>query len=197
MPLNFRVPKYVYNLPWFRFDMYNKQLITTRTLPSDISDTKDVVLTETPIPGLNYAPIQPAGGGNRKITFTVPLIKRNNTIGNVLLLKQFDLLRNQATGLLKIFTGQFTPNPKVLYYWGIGSVPLVFFVKRCNPTHRRGWVNALGYPQYSEIEIELWLDESDPIYKGEEVFRKLSALTGELLASFSVISSQTKGEKPY
>ena len=179
------------------FDIYNKQLITTTTLPSDISDTKDVVLTETPIPGLNYAPIQPAGGGNRKVTFTVPLIKRNNTIGNVLLLKQFDLLRNQATGLLKIFTGQFTPNPKVLYYWGIGSVPLVYFVKRCNATHRRGWVNALGYPQYSEIEIELWLDESDPIYKGEEVFRKLSALTGELLASFSVISSQTKGEKPY
>ncbi len=197
MPINFKIPKYAYNMPWFMFDIYNKQLITTTTLPSDISDVKDIILTETPIPGLNYAPIQPAGGGNRKISFTVPLIKRNNTVGNVLILKQFDLLRNQATGLLKIFTGQFTPNPKVLYFWGTGSVPLIYFVKRCNPTHRRGWINALGAPQYSEIEMELWLDETSPIYKGEEIFRKLSALTGELLASFDVISSQTTGEKPY
>lgn len=197
MPINFRIPRYVFNLPWFLFDIFNKQLITTTVIPTDIADRKDIVLAETPIPGLNYAPIQPSGGGNRKLTFTLPLIKRNNTIGNVLLLKQFDTLRNQATGLLNIFTSQFTPTPKVLYYWGIGSVPLIYWVKRCDATHKRGWVNQLGQPQYSEIDMELWLDEADPLYRAEEVFRKVSALTGELLTQFDVISSQVTGGKPY
>lgn len=197
MPINFRIPKYTFNLPWFMFDIFNKQLITSTVIPTDIADKKDILLTETPIPGLNYAPIQPSGGGNRKLTFTLPLIKRNNTIGNVLLLKQYDVLRNQATGLLNIFTQQFTPTPKVLYYWGTGSVPLIYWVKRCDATHKRGWINQLGQPQYSEIEFELWLDEADPLYQAEEVFRKVSSLTGELISQFDFISSQVTGGKPY
>lgn len=197
MPINFRIPRYTFNLPWFMFDVFNKQLITSTVIPTDIADRKDIVLTETPIPGLNYAPIQPSGGGNRKITFTLPLIKRNNTIGNILLLKQYDTLRNQATGLLNIFTQQFTPTPKVLYYWGTGSVPLIYWVKRCDMTHKRGWVNQLGQPQYSEIDFELWLDEADLLYKAEEVFRKVSALTGELVSQFDFISSLVTGRKPY
>ena len=51
------------------------------------------------------------GWGNRKISFTLPIIKRNNTVGNVLLLKQFENLRNQAVGFTNIFSNQFTPNP--------------------------------------------------------------------------------------
>ena len=197
MPINFKIPRFTFNLPWFMFDIFNKQLITSTVIPTDIADSKDIILTETPIPGLNYAPIQPSGGGNRKLSFSLPLIKRNNSIGNVLLLKQFDVLRNQATGLLNIFSQQFTPTPKVLYYWGSGSVPLIYWVKRCDAVHKRGWVNQLGQPQYSDILIELWLDETDPLYRAEEIFRKVSSLTGEFQASFDVISSQVTGGKPY
>lgn len=179
MSVSLSVSKYGFNVPWFIFDIYNKQLITSPVIPSDISDKKDVVLTEAPVPGLNYMPIQNAGGGNRKISFTLPLIKRNNTVGNILILKQFDQLRNQGVGLTSLVSaGQFTPNPKVLYYWGIGSVPLEYYVKKCDPVHKHGWVNAVGYPQYSDIEFELWLDENSLLYKAEEMFRKASALAG-------------------
>lgn len=180
----FNVPNYAFSLPWFMYDLSNFQLITSQTIPGDMSDNKDVILTEVPIPGLNYAPVQPSGNANRKISFTLPLVKRNNTIGNSILLAQFHALRNQATGLRTIFTGQFEPNPKVLYYWGTGSVPLVYFVSKCDLTHRQGWTNQLGQPQFSEASIELILDENNPVYKAEEVYRKVAAITQSAVATF-------------
>lgn len=197
MAINYNVPNYAYNLPFFMLDIDNKQLITSATIPSDISDTKDIVLTETPIPGLNFSRINYGGGGNRKISFTLPLIKRNNTVGNVLLLKQFDNLRNQAVGLLGVFSGQFKPTPKVLFNWGVGSVPLIYWVKKCDATHKAGWTNALGMPQYSEISIELWLDETGYLYKAEEIFRKIASLSGMVLSAYDVVESQKNNTKVF
>jgi len=192
------IPKYAFHLPWFIFDIDNVQLITTGSdiIPSDIKDTKEIVLTEVPIPGLNFSPILPGGAGNRKISFTIPLIKRNNTVGNVLILKQFDNLRQNAVGLTSFFSEQFETTPQVLYSWGTGSVPLVYWVKKCDASHKQGWVNAMGFPQYSEIEIELWLDETNILYKAEEVFRKLSSLAGMVYGAYGIVRS-TKGERVY
>jgi hypothetical protein len=174
---------FVSNVQWFMFDLSNYQFITTSVIPGDISDSKSIFLTEVPIPGLNYAPIQPAGNGNRKISFTLPLIKRDDVLGNSLLLKQFDVLRNQATGLSSIFSGQFNPNPKVLFSWGTGSVPLVYSVSKCDFSHKKGWINRLGIPQYSEVNMELILDEKSAVYKAEEVYRKASIIAATALAA--------------
>lgn len=199
MPVNYNAPKTSFHLPWFMFDMSNYQLLTSTIIPGDMKDVKDIVLTETPIPGLNYMPINPAGGGNRKISFTIPLIKRNNTVGNVLLLKQVENLRNQAGGFFSLATsnGQFTPTPKVLFSWGTGSLPLVYWVKKADATHKEGWVNELGMPQYSEIEFELWLDESHIMYKAEEIWRKMASLTGMVLNAYDVATSLATGKRAY
>jgi len=185
--LNFNIPNYDFNLPWFMFDISNKQLITTKTVPGDMADNKEIFLTETPIPGLNYSPVQYGGNGNRKISFTLPLVKRNNTVGNSLLLQQFSALRNQAVGLLDIFATQFNPNPKVLYYWGTGSVPLIYYVKKCDFSNKKQWTNQLGQPQFSEVNIELWLDENHVLYKAEEAFRKASIITQQAVVAFDAI----------
>lgn len=190
--INFRIPEYSFTLPWFMFDIQNKQLITSQTRPGDIKDTKDIFLTETPIPGLNFAPVQPSGNGNRKISFTLPLLKRNNTIGNSLLLQQFHALRNQATGILNIYSQQFTPNPKVLYYWGTGSLPLVYFVSKCELTNKSGWVNQMGCPQYSEVMIELILDENHPLYKAEEFYRHISLYLASSMYAIDNVSNPLK-----
>jgi len=188
-----RIPKFPFNIPWFMFDLANYQLITSRTIPGDIIDRKQVILTEAPVPGLNYQPVIPGGGGNRHISFTLPLIKRDNIVGNVLLLKQIDALRNQAAGFMNFNTApgsfRFNTNPKVLYYWGTGSLPLVWYVAKADATHKQGWVNAFGQPQYSEIEIELILDEEDPIYQSEILFRNLSALAGQVSGIASLAAS--------
>lgn len=195
--LNYSIPKFPGNLPWFLFDLTNFQLITSKIIPGDIKDSKDIILVETPIPGLNYQPITPGSQGNRKLNMTIPLIKRNNTIGNILLLKQFEVLRNQGTGLIGFRPGQFAPTPKVLYNWGVGSVPLAYWVSRVEITHKQGWTNALGAPQYSEIDLELILDETGILYKAEEIFRKFSSIAGEALQAFDVTSSIVTGGRPY
>ena len=168
------------NIPWFMFDITNRQLITTRYIPSDISDTKSIIFTETPIPGLNYQPIMPGGGANRKIGFTLPLIYRNPILGDVALVKQFEMLRNRNRLGLPWGSSQlqFDSNPKVLYNWGVGSVPLVYYVTKCDMSHKQGWTNIMGNPQYTEIEIELTLDESDKLYQMEEAFRMIESVLG-------------------
>jgi len=195
--VNLNVPHIPFNLPWFMLDLDNIQLITSTVIPGDISDTKNIVLTETPIPGKNYQPVQYGGGGNRKISFTLPLIKRNNTVGNVMIIKQFEMLRNQAVGLLGLFSKQFNPTPQVLYYYGTGSIPLPYYVSKCGLSHKKGWVNELGNPQYSEVELELILNEDSPLYVGEEVYRKIMAMMGMVTGIMDTVSAQVRHDKPY
>lgn len=163
-------------IDWWMFDLSNYQLITTKTIPGDMSDQKDIILAETPIPGENFSKVNYGGGGNRKISFTLPIINRNGILGNVGLLKQFDNLRNQPIGFFSISSSQFTPNPKVLFQYGTGSVPLVYYVKKCDFTQPEGWMNKFAQPQYTLVEIELWLDENNPLYIAEEIFRKFASL---------------------
>lgn len=190
------LPNFSFYLPWFIFDLQNYQLITSTLPPGDIKDTKAVRLVETPIPGLNFDPVQPSSNGNRKISFTLPLLKRNNTIGNVGFIKQFDRLRNQASGFVGATSQQFTPNPKVLYNWGIGAVPMEYWVTKCDFTHKAGWTSPVGNPQYSEVEIELTLDEESLLYQAEEMFRLVASLAGEIEGGIDV-GLQIAGKKPY
>lgn len=183
------------NIPWFMFDLQNIQILTSISIPGDIADTKQIVLTETPIPGLNFNPINSGGMGNRKVSFTIPLVKRNNIVGNILMLKQFDNLRNQAFGInpAGIFNAvsQFTPNPKVLFYWGSGStIPLEWYVAKCDYVHKSQFTNRFGYTQFSEINIELWLDETSLLYKAEETFRKISSYLGMVESAYDVVQSE-------
>lgn len=166
-------------VPWFMYDLTNNQLITSRYIPSDISDTKSIVFTETPVPGLNFQPVMPGGGGNRKISFTLPLLYRTPITGNVPMLKMFDSLRNRSSFSILGKKGfKFDSNPQVLYFWGTGSIPLVYWVTKCDATHKQGWVNNFGQPQYSEIDIELMLDETHWLYKGEVMYRAVAGLLG-------------------
>jgi len=197
MAVNLNLPQFAYHLPWFMFDIDNIQLITSATIPGDMTDSKDIILSETPIPGQNFQPITYGGGANRKISFTLPIIKRNNTVGNSLIKAQFENLRNRSVGFRNIFSTQFSPNPQVLYYWGTGSIPLVYWVKQCNFVTPQSWVNALGQPILTNVAIELWLDETNILYKAEEVFRKLSSLTGMVINAYDVVESQRVGSRPF
>jgi hypothetical protein len=197
--INFKQPKFPFNIPFFLLDIDNMQLITVPTIPSDISDVKSIIYSEVPVPGMNFQPVQIGGAGNRKLSFTLPLIRRNNSYGNVLLLKQFDMLRNQKQAFYSLIqTGQFTGFPKVLFYWGTGSIPMIYYVAKCDALHKHGWTNSLGQPQYTEIAMELWLDENNPVYKGEQVFRKLMSVIGMVDNTSAVIKAQvSKKFKPY
>jgi len=198
MPLNLSLPKLPFNLPWFMFDLRNLILITTATIPGDISDAKEIVLTETPIPGLGFSPITNGGLGNRKISFSIPLIRRNNTVGNTLIRAAFENLRNRGFGITGAIGGEneFNPNPKVLYQYGVG-LPLVYFVKKCDFVHKQGWINEFGNTKYTEVQIELWLDETNILNKIESQWRRLAGYAGAAMEAYNVIESQITQQRPY
>lgn len=169
------------NLTWFIFDLTNKQLITSSTIPQgEISDNKDVIFTETPILGNNFAPVSAGANGNRKISMQIPIINRGYE-GNIGIVEQFNLLRNKSRGFLGLKRkNQWVNNPKVLYYWGVGSVPLEYYVTKCNIQHTANMVNELGLPQHSVISLELTLDETSVLYKVEEVYRDITSILGSV-----------------
>jgi len=200
MPVNLNIPKFKFGLPWFMFDLSNRQLITSITIPmSDIQDNKDVFLTEQPIPGAAFSHVHAGGMGNRKIQFTLPVVKRNNTVGNMLLLRQFMNLREPSFGWRGIFKAneQFKPNPKVLFSWGVGTVPLIYFVKKVSFKHKQGMTNNLGNPTFTEVDFELWLDEAHPYNKTEMMMRRLGSLGGMATQAYDMITSYTSNERPY
>ena len=178
-------------MPFFLFDLTNYQLITTTTIPSDISDTKSIVLVETSIPGQDYAPVMQTANGNRKISFTLKLIKRNNTVGNIMLVSQFERLRHQNSSVMSL-VGNKKPwaNPKVLYNYGVGAVPLECYVSKCDFTHASGWTNELGYPQNTEVSMELIIDQTSPLYIAEQVFTEFMAWSGMLNDAADLVASQ-------
>lgn len=199
MLISLKLPHFGFNLPFFMLDLDNKQLILSKPIPGDISDNKQAVIAEAQVPGLNFEPVAHGGFSNRKIGFTIPVINRNNTVGNVLQLKQFENLRNQATsGFFNPFSqGQFVRGPKVLFFWGIGSVPLEYFVSQCDFVHKASLINPLGQPQWTDVTIELILDEESPLFQMEEMFRKVASLTGMTVNAFNTVKSEVINAKPY
>lgn len=167
-------------IPWYMFILDANLLVTSPTIPGDITDDKGILFAETTIPGLDYAPVSPGGFSNRKVSFILTVVQRQSLAGNTNLLKLYEVLRNPTSSLADIFnqSTQFTQNPKVLYNYGIGSAPLVWYVSKCSFTHLGQYTNAIGNPQFTNINIELILDEKDITNQIEKVYRQFASLVG-------------------
>lgn len=172
-------------IDWFMYDLANDQLIISPIVPGDISDSKAIVISETTVPGQDYAPVHSSGTGNRKISFTIPIIQRNNYTGNTIQLNYFKSLRHRVDGGGR--NGRRTP--QVLYYWGTGSAPMVYWVTRCDFNHRQGWINSIGAPMITDVSIELWLDPTHDITAMEEEFREFSESLGGVVPALDIAAS--------
>jgi hypothetical protein len=156
----------------------------SHTIPTGkIQDSKQIIYTEQAIPGRNYQPVTFGGNGNRKVSFTIPIVRRNDLSGNIFIMKQFESLRNQVQGFFNFdLAQQFKPNPRVLFQWGHTFIPQVYFVAKCDFEHDASFVNALSMPQLTEVQIELILDESPEniLNKAERMFRVLASALGSV-----------------
>ncbi len=169
---------YGFAIPWYMFDLANYNLITSRTIPEEISDTKKPRLTEQGVPGLNYDPVISGGNHNRHLAFRIDLVSRDQLIGVTPLIKSLEMLRNQTQNLWTMGKSDFNPNPKVLYCWGVGSIPMVCLVARVDFTHVSRMTGSAMQPTYSHCDIELIVDESNPLHKMEEMWRMASSILG-------------------
>lgn len=167
--------------PWFIFDETNEQLITSPTIPMTVEDRKSVIFAQSAVAGLNYTPLNPAMNGNNIVSFTIPILNRRGSQGNMPVLAGLEELRNQATGFTNPFdnrTGQFLRNPTVIYYWGTHRPPLRYKVLNCGFSHQSSLSNQLGGSQYTLVDIELALDEGNGLYKMYELERHIAAKLG-------------------
>jgi hypothetical protein len=185
------------NLPWFLWVRETGPLITSRTIPDRITDSKGIVLTEQPVPGLNYQPIIPGGNANRKIGFTIPIVSRTPLVGNSPALALFEQLRNQVQSGVPGLDKRFNPNPKVLYMWGTGQIALPCVVSRVDFDTRADMVNGFGAPQHTEVSVELIVDESDPLYQMEAQFRALMTTVGQMQTVIPTAVSTAFNSRPW
>ena len=173
---------------WFMFDLSNKQLISLTTAPETVSDTKGTATVEVSVPGGAYKPVLFSSLENKKIAFTIRVIARNQVLGNQVYIQQFDALRHPQVGLFSIFADKtaFTPNPKVLYHYGTGTaVPLVYFV---SIAMEHSLFNNWGYPQITDVTVELILDEDNLINQAETVTRKIAMIAGTVQGAGSMVA---------
>jgi hypothetical protein len=207
-------------LPWFMIPIYRVEdgtlsgtglssnlIITTDTIPSEVSDTKQLNFSEQQLPG-GYTSVYKFGSaGARKISFKLEIADFNNDVGLGLKLAQFDLLRrpeiyffgtgtDEATDITKFASNYkpFYPPPYVIYYNSIfNQVPLPFQVLKCD------WVsskpNRIGKPQYAVIDFELAQLEAHPLSIAEDKAKKVLAIIGALGQSLPNLIKSLKSGK--
>lgn len=195
-----KIPKPPNKLNWWMFDLDNIQLISLTTVPENVADTKSIEHVSISVPGLGYKPMLFSGIDNKKISFTIRVIARNQVVGNQLYLQQFDSLRRPRVGLFSVFAEDeaFVPNPQVLYHYGSGStLPLVYYVTKIDMSHSK--YNNWGYPQVTDVSIELTLNENHLINMAEDVARKVAMVLGTIQSGTTLKSGLSGGKtrNPY
>lgn len=200
-------------LPWFMIPYYQTRqdmpgtgggfsssiVITTDTIPKEVSDTKQLNYHEQQLPG-GYTSIYKYGSaGARKVSFKLEIADFNDDLGLSTKLSQFDLLRRPEIsttryssadgsypdkierGFKNFFKDQryapFYSNPYVIYFNSLyNTIPLPFQVLKCDFVTSNP--NRLGRPQYAVIDFELAQLEDHWLSAMEDKIKKLAAAAG-------------------
>lgn len=171
-------------LPWFLIIPEFGLTITSPTIPTSISDNKKIIYSEVPVIGKNYKQKIGVRNENRILTMTLPIINRKTLAGNSNILQAFELLRNSDTpsisNLLSSFSGSqlFQRVPQVIYSWGTHSTPMYYFVNNVSFEHKSDMTNIAGFSQFTNVTLELELDEDSLLYKMSTISRRVQAIAG-------------------
>lgn len=178
----------------------NLNIITNKSIPESTSSSRALNYSEVQIPGGGTAIPKFGSIGAKHIGFSLKVVNFNKKLGVVPKVAAFERLRTPAVGALteivNTVTGSrdapFTPNPRVLYYYGTGSFPMIYFVTKCDLV--LSYPNYRGNPQVAEVTMELIMDESSKLYHVERAYKQLM---GRIGAFQSIARNGNKGCKPY
>lgn len=178
----------------------NTRIFTSNTVPDSISSQKQMSYEQLQIPG-GRASIPKFGSMQaKKISFSLKLARFNNQTGVNPDVKFFEMLRYPFFRLQEIGNGfsqgsklfkDFTPNPKVLYFWGTGAV-LNYFVTNVNIDLSK--FNNLGFPQVATISLDLELDEDGALFTAE---MKYMQIVSGLISARTLLRGKAKPANPY
>lgn len=148
------------------------RIFTSRIIPETVSSNKGINYTEKSIPGGHTGIMQYSNMSATEIGFSVTFADFNSTRGVVATQKFFEILRTPEESRLGSIASAyipFMPNPKVLYMYGTGSLPMQYFVTKCDFDLEE--FNSLSFPQVIKVSMTLRLDESGPLYELERKFK--------------------------
>lgn len=187
---NARIPK---KIPWF-INIYGTAFtLASRNVPDSISSQKAINRVDQQIPGGGTSISKFGNITAEKINFSVKLASFNNELGVSDQVRFFDMLRtpySNAYGEQR----PFVSNPKVVYWYGNGKLPMLYYVGKCDYTLSK-W-NIYGQPQVMSVSLELILDEDSDVYKAETIIRQILA-TSVSAESFTSTFTPTKFKNGY
>ncbi len=181
-----RVVKGVKNVPFFliiaggvdQAGLASSSIITTQSVPTSVSDTKEINWSEIQIPGGHTSSTRFGSFGNNTIAFSLKVADFNNKLGVTSMTSALSNLRRPTSSFdvaAKSFFKPFVPPPKVImWHSAISTVPLFYIVKKCdfdtsNP-------NILGRPQVVTISFQFILHEDGALYRAEVAAAKALGL---------------------
>lgn len=174
--------------------------IISKSVPESIKDSKKINMGSTQIPG-GHTSIPKFGSFDaRKISFSFKLIEKNQVRGLSNQLKALDVLRypNMAGGnMLGVVSDPkyglfkpFTPPPKVLYMYGVGTLLLSYYVESCDIELTK--MNKYGFPQVADINMSLIMEETNKLFQVEQGYRLFAQLFNGLRNNKSLQSIRSK-----
>lgn len=157
--------------------------ITTKTIPTSVSDTKEINWSEIQIPGGHTSSSRFGSFGANNITFNLKVADFNDKLGVTSLTSALSTLRRPTTG--RKYSGNFkfeenglpsyssgtlyapfTPPPNVIMWHSlIANIPLEYEVKKCDFDTSKP--NRWGRPQVVNISFSFTLVEDGLLYEME------------------------------
>lgn len=176
--------------------------------PLEVEMTRDINYTESPNMGGSHHELFFTGFSNKEASFDILCIDMEDPMGVSKEVAYFEALGSPDPGLLGIagsfFDDKNFPPPQVLFNFGTGSLlPLVWNVKDIDiktslfySGHVRG---VFGVPKRADISIVLVLDQDNPLFKSDQVYKKIMQVTGSVMSITKEVfrkSENTRGEQP-
>jgi hypothetical protein len=191
-------------IPWFMAtDSF--LFITSNTVPHSFSRQRKVERSKDPVPGAGWSRNVFSSTPNETVEFSIKLVAINDDIGVTHLLKFFEMLTvphksAYGSGSSPLYDVEpFYPTPKVLYFYGLGKLPMWYDVDDVSITPANP--NKLGFPREAEVKVSMTEDRDGDLYKIESGFSyavaNLVTYSSALQGLSNLYSSAERTTNPY
>lgn len=163
----------------------------SKNVPTSITDSKPIEINRVQVPGGTTKKINFATFAEREHSFNFRILEKNQLLGaerQRAILDSFryplvDFRGLNTTSSVTAVTdtmkrlfkpNPFTPNSKVIYWYGVSGLPLPYYV--ADLTYTLSQFNGMGKAQCLDVSVQLILDEESGLFIAERVYQALIIL---------------------
>ncbi len=203
------------NVPFFiaimgDWSLASLSFITTKTIPTNVSDTKEINWSEIQIPGGHTSSSRFGSFGTNTINFNLKVADYNDKLGVTSLTSALSNLRRPTTSRQNFeyestvnsassktpagAFAPFTPPPQVIMWHSmIATTPLFYNVKKCD--FDTSYPNRWGRPQLVSIQFSFSLEEDGLLYRMEVLAAQVAGIANTVKGLMRLRSSNNPYRK--